>query len=204
MSSGSTKNAGFVSSVLYTKTVCCQAKSRYWHHELIPSIQRELVKNVRSVVSVMNDSCNPLSDDNDDLYALDTKIILPVEVISAYSSFEKLGHDQCNKFVMDCLTKDTSTSYETVSKNNLMLLKFGNSPHSAKSKTKVKAMKSDVQQFSRLYISCQAREGDLNVFFQLKNQPLAPSLADNDCMHHGQKVDSIECLESIALHPHET
>ena len=174
------------------------------HHEQLPSIQREFMKDVQSVVITMNDLGNPFDDDTQDLFALDTKVIMPKEVINCYTSAANLGNDQYSGFVNGRLTKDTSTFYDTVSRNNLNLFKSGSSSTSSKTKSKLTGMKSDRQLFSRLYVSCQARGGDLNVFFQHENQPWPPALADNDCMHHGKKSDLVDCLEKLAPVQQET
>ena len=52
------------------------------HHEQLPSIQREFTKDVRSVVSTMNDLGTPFDDDTQDLFLLDTKVIMPNKVIN--------------------------------------------------------------------------------------------------------------------------
>jgi hypothetical protein len=61
---------------------------------------------------------------------------------------------------------------------------------------KVKSLKTDVALFSRLYIGCQTRNGNLDEFFQHENQPYPPALADaSGRMKHGTKSDLVGCLE---------
>lgn len=45
-----------------------------------------------------------------------------------------------------------------------------------KDKAKITVLKEDCALFSRLYIACQNREGNLEDFFKFKNQPWWPSL----------------------------
>ena len=59
--------------------------------------------------------------------------------------------------------------YDTIPKNNLILFKSGREKRSSKTKTKLSNMKSDLELFSRMYISCQARERETDVFFEHEN-----------------------------------
>jgi len=56
---------------------------------------------------------------------------------------------------------------------------------------------NDVHLFSRMYISCQARDSNMNDFFMHENHAWPPSLATNCIMHHTNKSDLMECLESL-------
>jgi len=56
-------------------------------------------------------------------------------------------------------------------------------------------MKSDIQLFSRMYISCQVRDGDLDTFFEHENHAWPPSIAENNKMRLGSKADLLKCLE---------
>ena len=65
-------------------------------------------------------------------------------------------------------------------------------------------MKRDVRLFSRMYISCQSREGELDLFFEHENHPWPPALADNNSLRQGNKSDLMRCLEELAPHPIDT
>ena len=65
-------------------------------------------------------------------------------------------------------------------------------------------MKNDVQLFSRLYISCQARGGDLDSFFVHENHAWPPSLAEANEMRHGNKSELLPCSEGLSPYPEET
>ena len=62
---------------------------------------------------------------------------------------------------------------------------------------KLANVKSDVDLFSRMYISCQVRDGDLDAFFEHENHAWPPALADNNTMRRGTKSDLTSCLESL-------
>ena len=65
-------------------------------------------------------------------------------------------------------------------------------------------MKSDLQLFSRMSISCQARNDDMNTFFEHENHSWLPSLAENNLMRFGEKSDLLKCLETLATRPEAT
>ena len=50
----------------------------------------------------------------------------------------------------------------------------------AKSSSKISNLHNDVQLFSTMYISCQARDSDMDAFFRHENHAWPPSLALNE------------------------
>ncbi len=52
--------------------------------------------------------------------------------------------------------------------------------------SKVSNMKSGLQLFSRMHVSSQVRNGDMDIFFQHKNHSWPPSLAENNFMALGE------------------
>jgi len=77
--------------------------------------------------------------------------------------------------------------------NRFRLFKYSNAKFST---SPLASLKSDCALFSRLYIACQTRDGDLDSFFQYENQPFPPPLADSSGkMCHGKKSDIIACLQ---------
>ena len=69
-----------------------------------------------------------------------------------------------------------------------------------KSTSKVTNLQVDIQVLSKMYISCQAREGELNKFLEHENHTWRPSLASNNTMHQTNKLDLLEYLESLVHH----
>ena len=63
----------------------------------------------------------------------------------------------------------------------------------SKGKLQVASLKCDVELFSRLYIGCQTREGNLEEFFRHENQVYPPALCDDGKLHLGTKSD-LTCL----------
>ena len=64
-------------------------------------------------------------------------------------------------------------------------------------------MKSDVQLFSRMYIASQARDGDLDTFFEHECHAWPPALAEgiNTMRPPIGKADLLPCLETLAPRP---
>jgi len=83
---------------------------------------------------------------------------------------------------------------ELIKKNKLQL--FGQPPARNKSKSKLQSLESDCGLFSRMYIACQSRDGDLNEFFTHENQRCPPSLSQDGKLRHGKKSDLLDCLTS--------
>ena len=59
-------------------------------------------------------------------------------------------------------------------------------------------LKSDVELFSRLYIGCQTREGNLEEFFCHENQAYPPALSDGGNLYLGTKSDLLSCLQAVS------
>ena len=66
----------------------------------------------------------------------------------------------------------------------------------SKQKNQLAALKSDCGLFSRLYISCQTRHGDLYEFFSNENHAVQPALSTGGKLRVGVKSDLLYCLES--------
>ena len=61
----------------------------------------------------------------------------------------------------------------------------------------VKRLKSDCSLFSKLFISCQIRDGNLDNVFAHENQACSPSLSNMDTLRLGTKSDLVSCLEKL-------
>ena len=64
----------------------------------------------------------------------------------------------------------------------------------SKDKAIIIVLKEDCALFSRLYIACQNREGNLEDFFKFENQPWPPSLSQMGHLPGGTKADLVKCL----------
>ena len=163
------------------------------HHEQVPAVQRTFAKDVKSLIHVIEEMGSPFLEDSADLLALDTKDIMPESVTTAVKNAQEIGQSQYDMYVKERLESDTKAISDTIPKNKLPL--FGNPPkQKSKVKTQVSSLKSDCNLFSRLYISCQVRDGNLQEFFKHENQPTPPSLASMGKLRVGQKSEFLPCF----------
>ena len=86
---------------------------------------------------------------------------------------------------------------EPIRKNKISLLDKKTGSHQLKSSKEVKHLQNDCSLFSRLYVSCQIRSGNLEEFFKHENQAYPPSLSQSGLINYGVKSDLITCLEEI-------
>jgi len=112
---------------------------------------------------------------------LDTKDILDPTVAESVRKAESVGEDQYQKFVEERLIKCEKPVTDVISKNKLPL--------------RLSELKNDCNLFSRLYISCPSRSGDLDMFFAHENQASPPSLSLGGKLRSGTKADLLNCLE---------
>ena len=86
---------------------------------------------------------------------------------------------------------------DPIKRNKINLVKKLNVPAKLKEKQKVSGLRNDCSLFSRLFISCQIRSGNLEEFFKHENQPYPPSLSQAGQINKGIKADLISCLEEL-------
>ena len=89
---------------------------------------------------------------------------------------------------MKVIRLDLSNSYDQQS----VFAKSAN----LRKRVQIASLKEDFTLFSRLYIACQCRDGNLNEFFKYyENQPWPSALSQMDQLRGGQKVDLVKSLE---------
>ena len=167
------------------------------HHEENRSWQKLFVKDVRSLISTIKELGNPFEEDSNELLALDTTQIADVSVVQTVESAYKIGKHQFDLFVKERLMERKVPLDEVLSRNKLALFSTKHVPEK-KGKQQLMSMKSDMQLFSRLYIACQTRDGNLDEFFHHENQSCPPSLSDMGNLRLGGKSDLLACLENLS------
>ena len=65
-----------------------------------------------------------------------------------------------------------------------------------KTRNQISVLKSDCNLLARLYIACQAREGNLQEFFRHENHGSPPALSCAGKMRSGQKSELVQWLEA--------
>ena len=137
------------------------------HHEQSTAVQTTFAKEVKALVEVFDEIGNPFKEDNGDLLTLDTKLIMDSEVHRIVEKAYTVGKEQYELFVKERFVDQTKSIKDPITKNKLQV--FTRSPQ--KQKSQVATIKEDCFLFSRLYIACQSREGNLEDFFKHENQP---------------------------------
>ena len=94
---------------------------------------------------------------------------------------------------------------DIVSNNKLELFSTPQTKQRSRSKEQVASLKPNCTLFSRFYIACQARQSNLDSFFEHEDQACPPSISDMGQLRHGSKSDLMECLtkssQPESIHP---
>lgn len=83
---------------------------------------------------------------------------------------KEVGMAQYESFIAERLVQQSKSLYGPIKRNNLSVLNGPASKVASKTKQQLSFAMNDCLLFSRLYISCQTREGILDEFFQHENQ----------------------------------
>ncbi len=166
------------------------------HHEQSVGVQAEFRKDVFELTGVVQDMGNPFLDDGDDLVTLDTKVVMDSSLIQTLQTIESIGQAQYEEFVQERLVQCEKPLTDTIPKNNLALFVTTPKKFQSRSQHQVASLKTNCALFSRLYISCQSRSGNLTEFFAHENQACPPSLSNMGSLRHCTKSDLVRCLQT--------
>ena len=122
-------------------------------------------------------------------------MIVDVDAMTAVSSVITSGIQQYNSFVEERLQKRTKSIKKPLRKNQLHV--FVQQRNARESSLTI--LRNGCSLFSRLYIACQTRKGDLPEFFRHENQQRPASLSKLDDKRTGKKADLQKCLERSPL-----
>ena len=96
---------------------------------------------------------------------LDTRDIIDVQVKESLKNIEIIGESKYKESIDERLIKCEIPITDVLPKNKLPLFNYRPAKSISKQKLQVATLKSDCNLFSRLYVSCQTRSGDLDSFF---------------------------------------
>ena len=103
-------------------------------------------------------------------------------------------------FVEERFIKRETKVFDPIKKNLISLLRTPIAKTVTKEKSKISRLKNDCSLFSRLYISCQTRGGNVQDFFKHENQRFPPSLSRNGNIRLGTKSELLtKCLEPLPV-----
>ncbi len=159
-------------------------------------IQKDFVKKVKSLTATITDMGNPFLEESNDLLSLDNRDILGEDAVTSVRKAEWLGQSQYDNFVADRIVEQRKPLQDTITKNKLPLFRLTTSRGSSTGKLKVASLQSDCTLFSRLFIACQTRDGNLDAFFKHENQSCPPSLSQHGKLRSCKKADLLECPDN--------
>ena len=164
------------------------------HHEQTRGAQANFAKDVRSLSVVIEEMGNPFPEYSENILVLDTRNIVDPSVKDTVIQIESLGQQQYNSYVQDRLVERSTPIHDPIKRNKLALFKNPEPKVIPKAKLQASSLKTDCSLFSRLFISCQVRDGNLDDFFQYENQLYPPSISDFGSLHSGTQSDLLGCL----------
>ena len=91
------------------------------HHDQAASVQISFAKDVRSLVTVIEELGDPFEEESQDLLVLDTKEIADPTVVETVRSVKRIGQEQFDAFTKECLIDRTKSIHETIHRNKLPL-----------------------------------------------------------------------------------
>ena len=136
------------------------------HHHQTASVQNAFRKGVCSLVNVMEELGNIFEEESEDLLALDSNDIADSSAVVAVKKAQNIDQQQFQTFTKECLVERTKPIDDTINCNRLKLFVGSTTKTASKEKQQLTSMESDVELFSRLHISYQTRDGNLEDFFQ--------------------------------------
>ena len=107
---------------------------------------------------------------------------------------KSVGEEQYKHFKEGRLEKCTKPISDVIPKNKLPLFSPPHVKTPSKKQFQLAALKSDFSLFSRLYVSCQLCDGDLDKFFSHENQAAQPLLSEGGRMQLEAKSDLLRCI----------
>jgi hypothetical protein len=167
------------------------------HHDHTRSAQNASKKNAKALVLEFAEVGSPFDEDSGDLIALDSQDVMPPAVVKTIYNITEIGKAQFEKFVQERVCCPSKSVNEPLKRNAPST--FGNRGVKKSMKTNITALKNDISLFSRLYISCQSRNEDLDNFFRHENQPWPPSLFRLGELRSGNKADLVTCLLTTTI-----
>ena len=141
---------------------------------------------------------NPFQEDSADLLSLDTKNIADPPLADLVGTHHQRGQQKFESFMKGLQNEeDNCPFYQPIKKNKVAFFKH----EQTASNSKEKVLKDDCQLFSRLFISCQTRECDLQEFFKHENQSSPASVSDSGKLHTCQKSQLTDILQAQVTLP---
>ena len=177
---------------------CCITESPTYSIVLHLHLFVAFATEVLHLVASFEELGNPFSEEGEELMTIHSKEIMDSTVANTVRNARKIGEEQFNTFTKERLVERNKPITEPIKKNNLPTFNVHSKKVVSKDKAKVGVLKQNLALFSRLYMSCQTRDDNLEEFFKFENQPLPPSLSEEG----GKQILSNACQIVLASAPH--
>lgn len=171
------------------------------HHEQNEHAQKTFIERVQKLHSVMKEMGNPFMEETGELLTLDTKSVAHASAAALVAEHYKRGKARFDEFLKGLEEEQDCTFYRPIKRNNIDF--FRQQPELSSKELKQRNTKDESQLFSKLFISCQSRECDLNDFFKHENLSSPASLSENGKLYPSQKSDLTHILEDKVTLPEE-
>ena len=166
------------------------------HHEQTGVTQRLFSKQVNALTSVIEGMGSPFEAESQDLLRLHSKDIMDKQSVDCLAIIQSKGQELYETFVEERLRTNNKPITATIARSKVVL--FNEQTYKSKGKdTKVRILKSECSLFASLYVSCQTRNGDLNIFFSHENHPCPLSLSAYGRLHLGKSQISWAVLKNM-------
>ena len=153
-------------------------------HPNLASTQQTFAMDVPSLFATCEGMGTPFLEDSGDMLTLDTKVVMNKDAIRTVNAVEEIGQRQFSESVDRLKIASNKPLSDIVSKNTLALFSrpIPQTKQRSRSKEQVASLKTNCTLFSRFYIACQARQSNLDSFFEHENQafPLIWANCDRD------------------------
>ena len=168
------------------------------HHENTEAFESNFRKDFKSLYTSFHNLGNPFKEKEKNLVQMATKVVLDSEASTSIKIAQQLRENQYNEFVRDRIYDNKESFYNILRKNKLRLFKQNNLVISSKTKQKIVNLTSDCKLYSRLFIVCQAREGNLENFFAHENYSFPITISAHGKLRKcASKSDFLKCLYEI-------
>ena len=156
----------FEESSVLSQTIClicliCQIYFDTMNKHQVTNLTREFEKHD-----------NPFLSEEEDLIHIETREVMPSNVVETVRIIEDIGKLQAQTFTKERIKTREKPLDATIKKNQFQL-------------------------FSQLYISTQTRGGDIGEFFSYECLPYPPALSKGGIMRTGEKADLLPCLKKL-------
>ena len=166
------------------------------HYEECEAFQEQFKLDVERLLVTMKEYGNPFSEDSTNtLVVLHNGNLKTGKSVENLCKIEEVGEKAYEAFVKERFVERTVSISKT---NNLFI--FNTETNHGKKQQQVTCLKN-VSLFSRFFIACQNRDGNLDNFFQYENEDYPPSISIFNELRSGNKADLLKHLEEKADSP---